>query len=234
MIYIIPLLCAALLVAWLVAEFKAGWKTRITLGIVSLAVCSLIAAFVGALQKLNYNAHYGVAAEDLVNATVSRLEEGDTNRVLQVYRGLKSQYHPTYENRAGFRELAEEASRQLQKRDPIESNSVWDGSPYDRRTWLGYWENDTGYWIIVNDVGSPFDVLRSGDPPTRMQNVSVSRDFRELKFQEGAKWLHTLNLTNKNEALHEWFDLEKQSVWQVERMHKLVRAGQPPQITPPN
>lgn len=223
MIFIIPLFCLALFVAWLVAEFKAGRKTRITLGIVSLAACSLIATFVGALQQLNYNAYYGAAAKDLVDATISRLEEGDTNRVFQVLRAFKSQYRPTYESRANFRELAKEAANQLQKNDAIEPNSIWDGSAYEHQTWLGHWEDDTGYWIVVNDVSSPFDVLRSGDPPTRMQNVSVSKDFRELKFQEGTSWLHTLTLTNRHEALHEWFNPENQSAWRVDKMHKLVR-----------
>ena len=234
MVYLIPIICLVLFVAWLAAEFKASRRTRVTLGIVSLAACSLIAGFVGALQLLNYNAYFGQAAEDLVSATISRLETGDTNRVLQVLRGLKAQYHPTYENRADFRELAKEAAAQLEKSDPIQVGSAWAGSPYDQATWKGHWEDDSGYWIVINDLRSPFDVLRSGDPPTRMHDVSVSHDLRVLRFKEGSNWLHTLTLTNKHEAVHEWFDLEKQAVWQVDRLHKLVRAVETDQATPAN
>ena len=103
-------------------------------------------------------------------------------------------------------------------------NSRWDVPVFSWRTWVGHWEDDTGYWIVIDDLGHPLDIWRSGGPPTRMQSVSLSDDSRVLKFEEDGRWLHTLTLKNKYEATHEWFDLGKQAVWRVEPMNKLRKA----------
>ena len=83
---------------------------------------------------------------------------------------------------------------------------------------------NTGFWIVINDIERPFDVTRSGDNPLRMHSVTVSEDFKSMKFKEGEHWLHTLTLKNKYEASHEWFDLKEQKIWQTDTLHKLRRA----------
>jgi hypothetical protein len=107
---------------------------------------------------------------------------------------------------------------------PIAPNSRWDVPVFSRGTWVGHWENETGYWIVINDVGREVDIRRSGDRLARMESVSLSNDFRVLKFEEDGHWLHTLTLKNKYEATHEWFDLEKKAVWRTEPMNKLRKA----------
>jgi hypothetical protein len=58
-----------------------------------------------------------------------------------------------------------------------------------------------------------------------MHSGSVSSDFTVLKFKEGDQYAHTLTLKNKYEATHEWFDIEKGTVWKTDTMHKLTRAS---------
>lgn len=233
MIYLIPLFCLSMLTAWIMAEFKAGRRTRMSLGLISWGSCFLIAAFVGGLERLNSNVYYGKAAEDLIEATIECLNSGDTNRALKVFHAFKSQYHPTYENRANFQAIAKEAARQLASPDPIPPGSTWDGTPFNHTSWKGHWEDDSDFWLLIS-YASSFEVLRSGDPPIRMHDVAISHDFRVLKFKEGSSWQHSLTLTNQHEASHEWVDLEKQSVWRTGKLHKLVRASATLKSSPAN
>ncbi len=213
-------------IAWLVSEFRGNRTLRITLRVLAIGVMeTCIWALSSVLTRFNYNAWYGGATGDLIRTSLLPIEDGHLDRVLKVWRGLDQQYQPTYENRAGYRELMEEATRRMRGDVTIEPGSAWDASVFRSRTWVGHWEDGSGYWIVINDIGQPFDILRSGDPPTKMHSFSVSPDFTVLKFKEGDQWSHTVTLKNKYEATHEWFDLKKGTVWMTRTMHKLIRAS---------
>ena len=68
-------------------------------------------------------------------------------------------------------------------------------------------------------------MLQSGQSRAGVHDVSISPDFRVLKFKEGDQWLHTLTLMNKYEASYQWFDLQKGTVWETRPVHKLIRAS---------
>src|SRR5207302_2707390 len=164
---------------------------RITLGILTIAICTFcVSALTTLLTGFNYNAWYGGATKDLIETSLTQIEDGHLERVLIVWRGLNSQYQPTYENRAGYRDLVAEATARMRGDTPIAPGSPWDASGFSKATWVGHWENDTGYRIVINDIGRPFLISRSGDPPTPMHSVSVSDDCRILKFEEDGHWLH--------------------------------------------
>jgi hypothetical protein len=216
----------ALPIAWLVSEFRGSRAWRISLGVLALGVVTFcVWGLSSILTRFNYNAWYGGATGDLIRTSLHQIEDGHLDRVLKVWRGLNQQYQPTYENRARYRELVEEATRRMRGDVPIEPGSAWDASVFKSDTWVGHWEDDHGYWLVINDLGRPFDIVRSGDPPNKMHSVSISADFTVLKFKEGEQWAHTLTLKNKYEATHEWFDVEKSTVWETETMHKLIRAS---------
>lgn len=216
----------ALPIAWLVSEFRGSRALRISLGILSIGVmATCIWALNSVLTRLNYNAWYGGATGDLISTSLQQIEDGHLDRVLKVWRGLDQQYRPTYENRAHYKELVEEATARMRGDTPIEVGSAWDASVFRSETWLGHWEDGFGYWIVINDIGRPFDVLQSGQPRAKVHDVSVSPDFRVLKFKEGDQWLHTLTLKNKYEASYEWFDLQKGTVWETRPVYKLIRAS---------
>jgi hypothetical protein len=223
--FLLLTIIVALPIAWLVAEFRGSRRLRIILGILAIALTTFcVSALYNMLTRFNYNAWYGCATKDLIDASLVQIEDGNLDRVLQVWRGLNAQYQPTYENRAGYLELAADATARIRGDVTITPGSQWDAPVFGRVTWVGHWENDTGYWIVINDLGPSLTIWRSGDPPTRMQAPSVSDDFRVLKFEEDGRWRHTLSLKNKYEASHEWFDLKTQAVWQTEPMYKLRRA----------
>ena len=215
----------ALPIAWLVSEFRGNRALRITLGILAIGMMSTcIWALSSVLTRFNYNAWYGGATGDLISTSLQQIEDGHLDRVLKVWRGLDQQYRPTYENRAGYRELVEEATARMRGETSIEVGSAWDASVFKSETWLGHWVDGFGYWIVINDVGRPFDIVQSGQPRAKVHDVSLSPDSRVLKFKEGDQWLHTLTLKNKYEATYEWFDLQKATVWETRPVCKLIRA----------
>jgi len=217
----------ALPIAWLVSEFRGNLALRITLGILAIGVmAACIWGLSGLLIRFNYNAWYGGATGDLISTSLKQIEDGHLDRVLKIWRGLDRQYHPTYENRAHYKELIEGATARMRGDTPIEPGSAWDASVFGSQTWLGHWEDQFGYWFVINDHGKPFDVVQSGQPRPKVHEVSTSPDFRVLKFKEGDQWLHTLTLKNKYEAIYEWFDLQKGTVWQTRPVYKLVRASE--------
>lgn len=215
----------ALPTAWLLAEFKAGRPVRIALGVLALGMVGFLAFGLGtALTTFNQNAWFGGATKQLVQTSIGQIEDGHSERVLNAWRALDAQYQPTYENRAGYKELVDGATKAMKADPAIASNLIRPGQPFNAKTWIGHWENDTGFWIVINEIGRQFDVTRSGDNPARMHTVTVSEDFKRVKFKEGEQWLHTLTLKNKYEASHEWFDLKEQRIWQTDTLHKLRRA----------
>ena len=181
-----------------------------------------VAYLVGHLSRFNYNAWYGGASKDLIDTAVTEIEDGNIDRVVSVLRGLNLNYQPTYENRAHYDELVNEAVSQMKGHDALQPK--WDAPPFTRETWLGHWENDTGFWIVVNET-SGFDVVRSGENMPKMTNIVISDDSTTLTFTEGNRWRHELTLKNKYEATHVWRDLADNSVWQTDTLHRLRRAA---------
>ncbi len=217
----------ALPIAWLVSEFRGGRPLRICLGILAIglmATCTWAVSSV--LTRFNYNAWYGGATGDLINTSIQQIEDGHLDRVLKVWRGLDQQYRPTYENRAHYDELIKEANARMRDDDTVQVGSAWEVSTFSAETWLGHWSDDHGYWIVINDIGRPFDVLQSGQPRAKVHDVSVSPDFRVLKFKEGDQWQHTLTLKNKYEGDYEWFNLQERTLWQTRPVYKLIRASE--------
>jgi len=181
-----------------------------------------VAYLVGHLSRWNYNAWYGCASKDLVETTVTQIEDGNIDRVMSVLRRLNLDYRPTYENRAHFDELVSEAVSQMNGDGDLQGTK-WDPSTLTRETWIGHWENDTGFWIVINHI-LDFDIVRSGDNMTKMANVSLSDDFTSLTFTEDDRWRHELTLKNKYESTHVCRDLANNSVWRTDTLHKLRRA----------
>ena len=223
--------CMVALLVWLpvgclVLESKGRRALRGILAISailgSLAVASLNRAF----TPMTYNAWYGKATKKLIETTVTQIEDGNLERVLGVFRALNRQYYPTYETRAKYQELVSVAVSRMRGEDDVEAPSRWDPSPFDADTWIGHWENGTGFWIVITpglSSGGPLEIIRAGSPRTKMDSVNISGDFRVLKCRSHTGMRHTFTLENKYKARHEWFDLGKQKVWQIDFMHKLVR-----------
>lgn len=207
-------------------RYAQAVRLRIGLGIQAIGLMATgIWALNSVITCFNYNAWYGGATGDLIRTSLQQIEDGHLDRVLKVWRGLDQQHRPTYENRAHYNELVKSATARMRGDVPIEVGSAWDAAVFRSETWLGHWEDGFGYWIVISDIGRLFDVLQSGQPRAKAHDVSISPDFRVLKFKEGDQWLHTLTLKNKYEASYEWFDLQKGTVWETRPVYKLIRAS---------
>lgn len=108
----------ALPLIWLRFEFTDQRGARISLGLAAIASSFLVAWFVGILSQFSYNSWYGVASKSLIDTVILEIEDGNIDRVMGVLRKLQLDYHPTYENRARYDELVEEAVRQMRADDP--------------------------------------------------------------------------------------------------------------------
>jgi hypothetical protein len=108
MAYVLIFLVIALLVGWLVSEFQPQRWLRITLGLCCIALCCSLAIAVGLLQRLNYNAWYGLASAELIDTTIKEVNAGRSAELVADLERLRKQFEPTYENRAHYDELVKQ------------------------------------------------------------------------------------------------------------------------------
>jgi len=106
---------AALPIAWLVAEFKASPGIRRTLGIVTILWSFGVASLVGILQDFHPNVYFTQATKDLLEASVGQLKIGKTDAVIREWTQANDKFHPTYENRAQYRQIVDQAIEGMKK-----------------------------------------------------------------------------------------------------------------------
>jgi hypothetical protein len=129
--YFVVALSIAIPIGWMAAEFRTRPPIRILLGLLSIAVAvSWTYCLESTLGRLNYNAWYGAATHDLIDSSLKEVENGQLDRVLMVWRGLRTQYQPTYENRAHYDELVNEAVARIRGESPIVTGSKWDAATF--------------------------------------------------------------------------------------------------------
>jgi hypothetical protein len=120
---IVLLIVVALPIAWLASEFGERRPLRIALGVAAIASAMGVAYIVGHLSRWNYNAWYGYASKELIDTMVTEVEDGNVDRVMSILRRLNLDYQPTYENRAHYDELVNEAVSQMKGDDACKAQS---------------------------------------------------------------------------------------------------------------
>ena len=106
-------------IGWLISEFRGGRGLRLTLGCLALLMSFGVAFILGSLERLNSNAWFTSASKKLIDASISELEAGHTDHVLDALRQLQSEFRPTYENRGRYDKYVEQAvSRMKSSRIP--------------------------------------------------------------------------------------------------------------------
>ncbi len=101
----LQLLLAALVVfpvLWIKSEYSGSRELRLLLGFASILLSSIIAFALGTLREFDANMYFGAANKDLILNTITSLEEGNKDRVLECLLALKADYKPTYESRDNF------------------------------------------------------------------------------------------------------------------------------------
>lgn len=217
------LVVIALPVAWLISEYRSQRSVRVALGIAALLSTVGVAWLVGSMWRWNYNAWYGGATQELIGTTIEQIENGKVDQVVKVLRRVDLDYRATYENRAHYDEVVREAVKQMSA-ETVSPGSKWDTSPFTRQNWVGHWEDETGFWLVISDGSEGLSIRRSGDGPLAIHTVSLSADALRLTFSEGDKWIHELTIRNKYEAEHVWIDSGTGHTWKTEAIHKLIQA----------
>jgi len=108
-IVILVIITAALPIAWLVADFRCRPMVRRILGVVAILWSFGVAALVGGLQNFNANSYFTSASKDLLEASVRQLLAGRTDAVIREWSHANDAFHPTYENRARYKQIVDQA-----------------------------------------------------------------------------------------------------------------------------
>lgn len=108
-IFILLFITAALPIAWLIAEFRASVAVRRTLGVITILWSFGVASMVGMLQNFNANSYFTGASKELLESSVQQLRAGKTEAVLREWSRANDEFSPTYENRARYQEIVEQA-----------------------------------------------------------------------------------------------------------------------------
>ncbi len=107
------LLVVAAPIAWFASEFQDRRWLRLASGTLAILLSFGVAALVGSLERFNSNAWFGNATKELIDRAVTELETGNEARVLRSLKDLQGRYAPTYENRARYDMLVQEAVKEM-------------------------------------------------------------------------------------------------------------------------
>ena len=115
MLIAILIITVTLTIAWLVAEFRAGATIRRTLGVVTILWSFSIAYLTGILRDFNSTVYFTKASKELLETSIGQLRAGKTDAVLRELARANDEFSPTYENRARYREIVEQAIEGMKK-----------------------------------------------------------------------------------------------------------------------
>ncbi len=114
-IFILIVFTAVLPVAWIVADCRAGAAARRALGFFAILWSFGVAGLLGSLERLNSNVYFTSASKDLLEASIQQLQAGRYEAVLREWERANTELSPTYENRARYRQIVENAVEGIKK-----------------------------------------------------------------------------------------------------------------------
>ena len=135
-VFPVLIIIVVLPIAWLISECKSDKRSvRCTLGIFAILSCLGVVWITSQFLRLSYNAWYGSAAKSLIDASVERLDAGDSQTVLRELSGLQQTFRPIYENKAHFDKLAAQTAKKIAKKT-LPSNVSFDWVMVDGKFYL--------------------------------------------------------------------------------------------------
>lgn len=114
-IFLLIAITIALPIAWLMADIKGKPWLRRALGLTALLWSFGIAALIGSLQVFNANSYFTSASKDLLETSVKQLRAGKTETVLREWSRANDAFYTTYENRASYRQVVDQAIEGMKK-----------------------------------------------------------------------------------------------------------------------
>ena len=200
---LIPLLVTVILpLLWLIAEFRAQKTFRMALGIIAFS-CSLVMIFLMAwITKINTIQPIATNLHDLLQKTIAKLEDGDTDHILTVLRNYNSTYSPVTQTQISYLKNISETTHLIDNKN-IDIDITNNSNIFNKESWNGFWadsNDENGFFISSNY--SNYDIYKKTVPPLSMGLITVSEDFSKIQFQEKDLYRHTLVLKNKYIAEH--------------------------------
>ena len=89
------------------------------------------------------------------------------------------------------------------------------------KKWTGTWKDIYGYCIRISFVNNTIKFERSGDIGSKLQFECISNDGSVLTFTEKGNdinYKHILKNKSETEIEDNWFDLDTNSLWQVNKL----------------
>jgi hypothetical protein len=85
-----------------------------------------VASLVGLLRDFQANEYFSFATKDLLDASIHNLKSGKPEVVLMAWEKASDSLHPTYENRADYRKIVDQAILWMESTEP---NKAPEGTP---------------------------------------------------------------------------------------------------------
>ena len=169
-VFPVLIIIVVLPIAWLISECKSDKRSvRCTLGILAILSCLGVVWITSQFLRLSYNAWYGSAAKSLIDASVERLDSGDSQTVLRELKEFQYTYHPTYENKADFDKLASEAARKI-KKNTLPCKVTFDWTVVDGKFYLE----------VKNGTAQVFKLDVFFVPGYNLEIVGLDTDFKPV------------------------------------------------------
>jgi hypothetical protein len=108
-------------VGWVVADISDCKIARRILGLLTIVVACFFVWGVGMLKSTNYNASYGQASKEMLEALAPRFQAHTAER--KILDQAISDFQPTYENRANYDEIVQNLIKELKKVEPVAAPS---------------------------------------------------------------------------------------------------------------
>lgn len=108
-IILLLLITISLPIAWFIVDLAGYVLARRILGILAILGSFGVAALVGTLRTFEANAYFSTATKQLLTESVAQLKTGHTLPVTRAWMRANEQFHPTYENRAHYQQIVDEA-----------------------------------------------------------------------------------------------------------------------------
>lgn len=89
-------------------------------------------------------------------------------------------------------------------------------SDFSESTWIGTWEDGTGYWIEIRMSPEGLKITRSGFETKNLQILSLSHKNKILRYKEtrpGISYQHTLILKDAETLSDEWKIVSSGIIW---------------------
>jgi len=88
------------------------------------------------------------------------------------------------------------------------------------RSWVGRWEDGTGYWLEISETNGGFVLRRSPGSLWHLAFLEQSANGKRIRYREDNDYIHTLRLISTNKIEDEWLQLSNSNVWQTIILHK--------------